>query len=226
MSISVNWQRRKWTARRILKKNVSLRLLVFPLFLFPCPQSSRRSQPFSYWPGRGVSHTQTSKSAQWQLSPTLSGPKERENNLCLGQEERREDICPCALFCMPELRFNSTAFFKWLANRLLCSNWPWWSSGPLIWKWCKRWELITWLIMLEPVLSLASVFKADVNLRLRLRRHIDRLMSFNVHSWSAIFCTTSFVIHLLFLLMFFCGFFFLIPGTIILFLRSSMCSCL
>lgn len=98
----------------------------------------------------GVSHTQTSKSALWQLSPALSGPKERERNLCFRQEERAEDICPCALFCIPELRLNSKALLKWLANRPLCSNWPWWSGGSLIWEWCKRFKLITWLILLEP----------------------------------------------------------------------------
>lgn len=75
--------------------------------------------------GEWVSHMQTFKSAQWQFSPTLSRLSERECNLCSGQEERGEDICSCALFCIHELRFNSDTLLKWLANSLLCSNWPW-----------------------------------------------------------------------------------------------------
>lgn len=35
---------------------------------------------------------QTSKSSRWQLSPALSVPKEREENLCLDPQERGEDI--------------------------------------------------------------------------------------------------------------------------------------
>lgn len=191
VNISVYWQRAERTGRRILK-TFSLHLLVFPLFLFPCSRSSRHSQPFSYWPRRGVSHTQTSKSARWQLSPALSGPKEREFNLCSGQEERGEDICPSALFCIPELRFNSKALLKCLANWLLCSNWPWWSGGHLISERCKWCELITWLIMLEP-LPFPCVFSSSLCLK---------IISFLSSAVS------------------------LILGTIILFLRSSMCSCL
>lgn len=61
-------------------------------------------------PGGCFTHadSQTPKSARWQLSPALSGPKEREENLCSGPEERGEDIYDHVL-CLASLSWDSIA---------------------------------------------------------------------------------------------------------------------